>query len=81
MAALFHDVGRLCRDGVDEWESESIEIAKANLRTDKRRTGEIISILSDSDNLLHKIMKGADSVDITRTLAYNIHFNPLNISR
>lgn len=67
--ALFHDSGRLGRDGIDLWERDSAEIAKSNLYS-LGLSDSIIEMISkaiynpDSKNILHMIFKGSDSLDI-----------------
>ena len=87
IAALFHDAGRFCRDGEDEWEKQSIEIAVNRLLSamaenglrvfSEERIRVIVNILGDERDPLHKIMKGADSIDISRVRSYDITHNPL----
>lgn len=79
IAALFHDSGRNCRDGVDEWERKSLENMRdvLSLTSPKNIVDEICDIMTSENNVLHDIMKGADSIDIARTNSYNPDRNPI----
>ena len=80
VAALFHDCGRDCKDGVDMWEDVSAKRAVEVLRNSgisQERVLEVERIMTDGSCTLNKIMKGADSIDIVRVRGYHQTRNPM----